>query len=91
MKRISAVEARQRFGSMLDEVKLRGAEYVIERDSRPTAVVVPLETDQQYLEARRLAFDRVEAVRERLAEEIPASDLERRIDEASTEVASKRD
>ena len=88
MKRISAVEARQRLGALLDDVNLAGAEYVIERDSRPTAIVIPLEAYQSYREARRRAFDRVEAVRARLAEEIPAEDLERAIDEAVAEVRS---
>jgi len=90
MKRISAVEARRRFGTMLDEVKHQGMEYVIERDSRPTAVVISLETYQRYLAARRQAFDRVEAIRERLADEIRASELEGWIDEASSDVRSGR-
>ena len=90
MKRISAVEARRRFGTMLDEVKHQGTEYVIERDSRPTAVVISLETFQRYQEARRQAFDRVEAIRERLADEIRASELEAWIDEASSDVRSGR-
>ncbi len=91
MKRTSAVEPRQRLGAMLDEVKLKGAEYVIERDSRPTAVVIPLETYQRYLDIQRQAFDRIEAVRERLADEISTSDLERLIDEALVDVRSERE
>ena len=52
VERTSAVEAQQRLGTLLDEVKLKGAVYVIERASRPTAVVVPLETYQKYLDVR---------------------------------------
>ena len=60
MKRISAVEARRRFGTMLDEVKHQGTEYVIERDSRPAAVVISLEAFQRYqkLAAKRSTVSR---------------------------------
>ena len=90
MKRISAVEARRRFGTMLDEVKHQGTEYVIERDSRPAAVVISLEAFQRYQKARRQAFDAVEALRERFADEISTSELEAWIDEASADVRSGR-
>ena len=53
--------------------------------------MILIEAYQSYLEARRRAFDRVEAVRARLAEEIPAQDLERAIDQAAAEVRSGRE
>ncbi|MEX2540621.1 MAG: hypothetical protein WD314_02400 [Trueperaceae bacterium] len=39
-KRISAIKARQALGTLLDDVKLTGAEYLIERDGKPTAAVI---------------------------------------------------
>jgi prevent-host-death family protein len=40
---VSAVEARQRFGEMLNRVALRGEEIVIERAGRKIARLVPVE------------------------------------------------
>lgn len=85
-KRIAAVKARQALGALLDDVKLTGAEYVIERDGRPTAFVVSVEAYQRYQHGRGEAFDRIEALRERLGRTAAADDLEALIDEAAREV-----
>ena len=75
-KRIAAVKARQNLGALLDDVKLTGAEYLIERDGKPAAAVVSLAAYQVYQEARSEAFDRVEALRERLARSAAADELD---------------
>jgi prevent-host-death family protein len=41
-KTINAGKARLNFGQMLDEVFYRGDRFIIERDGRPMAAVVPL-------------------------------------------------
>ena len=41
-KTINAGKARVNFGRMLDEVFYRGEHFIIERDGRPMAAVVPL-------------------------------------------------
>ncbi len=40
-KQISATEASRRFSRMLDDVEHHGTEYVVERQGRPVAKVVP--------------------------------------------------
>jgi len=41
-KRINAGKARVNFGQLLDEVFYKGDQFIIERDGRPMAAVVPL-------------------------------------------------
>ena len=41
-KTINAGKARVNFGRMLDEVFYKGDHFVIERDGRPMAAVIPL-------------------------------------------------
>ena len=41
-KTITAVKARENFGQMLNEVFYRGDHFIIERDGRPMAAVIPL-------------------------------------------------
>lgn len=85
-KRVTAGEARQRLGMLLDDVRLTGAEYVIERAGRPVGVVIPVEAYQRLQRERAAAFDRVEALRQRLADSVPEEDLQAAIDEATREV-----
>lgn len=49
---VSAVEARQRFGEMLNRVALRGEEIVIERAGRKIARLVPVEEKTKRLQSR---------------------------------------
>lgn len=80
MKKIPALEARRRLGTLLDEVRLRGAEYVIERDGRPVAAVIPLETYERLKQRRDDAFDRVQEIRDRLSQSLSAEEIESLID-----------
>jgi prevent-host-death family protein len=41
-KRINAGKARVNFGQMLNEVYYKGDRFIIERDGRPMAAVIPL-------------------------------------------------
>ncbi len=66
MKRtVSAMEARKHFGELLEQVRYRGDQVVIERAGRPMAVLVPVG------EAREMERHRSEAKRE-LVEMLPA-------------------
>ena len=42
-EKVSAMEARRRFGDILNRVVLRHDQYVIERKGKPLAAVVPVE------------------------------------------------
>lgn len=89
-KRIPAVKARQQFGTLLDDVRLRGTEYLIERGEKPVAMMVPLEQYQRFQAWRQDAFDRLEGVRDQLAQQIDAAELETLIEEAVQEVREER-
>ncbi len=45
-KIVSAMEARQNFGSLLNQVALRGDEIVIERSGKPLARLVTIENTE---------------------------------------------
>lgn len=50
MKTISALSARSRLGTILDEVSQEGIHYVIERLSRPLVAIIPVKEYQKYME-----------------------------------------
>ncbi len=89
-KYIPAVQARQRLGELLDDVRLRGAEYVIERDGEPAAAVISVEAYARFQQARTDAFGRIETLRDRLAENVSVADLDNLIDDVAAEVRAKR-
>ncbi len=76
VKRVAALKARQQLGTILDEVRYRGTEVIVERGGRPVAVVVPVEAYERYRRLREQAFDRIDAIRERLAGQLGSGDLE---------------
>lgn len=43
IKTISAMQARQNLGSVINSVSLRGDEYIIERAGKPMAVIISIE------------------------------------------------
>lgn len=49
MKTISALKARGRLGTILDDVSQSGAHYVIERFSKPLVAVIPFGEYQDYV------------------------------------------
>lgn len=86
VKQIPAVKARQQLGSILDEVRFRGTDFVIERDGKPMAVVISTEAYAQYQRARDEAFAFFRETAEELGHEVPQEELETLIDEAHQEV-----
>ena len=63
---VSAMNARQQLGRLLDDVKFKGGEYVIEKNGQPAAVMIPVERHRQYLRTRESGFGRVEILRAKL-------------------------
>lgn len=43
LKRISAMKIRQNLGQVMNEVSIRGDEYVIERAGKPLVAIIPME------------------------------------------------
>jgi len=87
LKRISAGKARQNLGQLLNAVSLRGDDFIIERDGKPLAAVIPLELYQLAYASKERFFKSVDALRERVRDVDPAA-LQTEIDEAAD--AAKR-
>lgn len=65
LKKISAQKARQRFGEMMDEVRLRGDRYIVERGNRPMVAVIPVEEYVAWEKIRERLYERIRQIRER--------------------------
>ncbi len=58
--KLSAVDARQKFGEVLEGVYYKGDEVVIERAGKPMAAIVPLRIYENYLRRRERLFEIIE-------------------------------
>lgn len=88
MKRtVSAMEARKRFGELLENVS-RGDEVVIERAGKVMGVVISADR-YEALESRRKAFFAAMAANAEKNRGIPEAELEREIEEAVREARAQ--
>ena len=91
-RRLSAVEARQKLGEVLDGVYYRGDEVIIERAGKPLAVVVPVQLYEQHARNRKEDWERLLEITDRVAErnkDVPMEVIEAEIDEAVKEVRAQ--
>lgn len=90
MKRVvSAVEARQRLGELLDGAYYRGDEIVIERAGKVMAVIVPPDLYKSMERRQERLFEIIDEIQAR-NRNVPASVIERDIAEAIAEVRGNR-
>lgn len=64
LKKVNALQARQHFGQMLEEVYYQGDQFVIERAGKPMAAVVPLWQLAEWQKRREQFFTTVEDVQQ---------------------------
>ena len=81
LKKISAQKARQNFGELMDEVRLRGDRYIVNRGEKPLVAVIPVEEYVAWEQARERLYSRIVQMRQR-NEEKESSLLEQQIKEA---------
>jgi len=81
-KPLSAVAARKRLGALLDDIARNDAEYVIERWGKPAAAIIPIHSYEKLIKGGGDGFERIEALRHRLAQNATEQELEAAIDEA---------
>lgn len=55
-KKLSTMQAREKFGEVLDQAYYRGDEFIIERRGKPLAVIVPFEEYQKWQRRREEGF-----------------------------------
>ncbi len=92
-KVISAMEARRKFGSMLNEVALKDDRFIIERAGKPIAAIVSIDKlmrlEQAEENARQEFFEWVKEVRKR-AKKYSEAEITKRVDEAVRSVRSSK-
>ncbi len=88
-KSISTQELESKVGEIMDSVSQRGDCYVIERDGKPVAAMVPVEVLERDERERASFFDLIERIHER-NKGIPEEELQAEIDQAVMEVRAER-
>lgn len=68
-KKISALKARQNLGQVMNEVALKGDEYIIERAGKPLVAVIPIEKYQSLQQERNEFFESLSKMRANLKKE----------------------
>ena len=80
-RKVSAMEARRNLGRLLEEAHYRGDVFIIQRATKPMAVLVSLAQYQQWQLRREQFFALIDQVQERTRQE-PVVELESAIAEA---------
>lgn len=82
---IAAFTARRQFGQLLDQVMAQGDQFVVERNGKPVAALVPIDVYEQWKASREAFFDNVRQIAERV--NLPEDDA---MDLANEAVAAAR-
>ncbi len=62
-KIINALKVRQNLGTLLNEVLLKNDQFIIERNGKPMAAVIPVWQFKQWKEKRKTFFRMIDQVR----------------------------
>jgi prevent-host-death family protein len=87
-KTISAMKARQNLGQIMNEVSLRGDDFVIERAGKPVAVLVSMDKYKILSKDREEARSAINRIRGKMKNEDPET-IGNLIDEAVQDVRKK--
>ncbi len=88
-RRLSAVEARRRFGELLEGVYYRDDEVLIERAGRVMAALIPLERYDAIATSRERLWEAVERIHE-ANKGVPYEVIEREVAAAVKEARAAR-
>ena len=64
-KTINALKVRQNLGTLLNEVLLKNDQFIIERNGKPMAAVIPVWQFKQWKEKRKAFFRMIDQVRQK--------------------------
>ena len=70
-KKISALKVRQNLGQVMNEVALRGDEYIIERAGKPLVAMIPIEKYQSLQEDLDKVFESLDKIRTNVKDKNP--------------------
>jgi prevent-host-death family protein len=81
LKKLSAMKARQNLGEIMNEVSMKGDDYIIERAGKPLVAIISMEKYGILKKEREKAFGELNIIWKKLEKENPEM-IERTIDEA---------
>jgi prevent-host-death family protein len=87
-KHISAMELRKRLGQIMNEVSLRDDNYIIERDGKPMAAMIPVWKLRQIEEKKGEFWKKVEEFRQE-GKKVKKGELDKTISEAAKAAKGK--
>jgi len=88
LKKITAKEMRVRLGEVMDQVRLKGDRFIVERNGRPMAAVVPLEVNEAYERDREYFFQLIRTIQQKNAK-VSLRQVEKDVAKAVAEVRRK--
>ena len=89
VKKLAALKARQNLGQVMNEVALRGDEYIVERAGKPLVAIISMERYRMIEENRVSALDALNDIWTKMKKEKPQI-IEDTINEAVRSVRAKR-
>ncbi|MDP2983536.1 MAG: type II toxin-antitoxin system Phd/YefM family antitoxin [Candidatus Latescibacter sp.] len=81
LKKTSAMKARQNFGQVMNEVSLKGDDYIIERAGKPLVAIISMEKYRMLQREREEALKSLETVWDIMSNE-KSQVVEKAIEEA---------
>ncbi|MCP4668458.1 MAG: type II toxin-antitoxin system Phd/YefM family antitoxin [Deltaproteobacteria bacterium] len=69
LKKVSAMKARKNLGQLMNEVALRGDDYIIERSGKALVAIISIEKYQALQKDRELALQALGAIGKKMGNE----------------------
>jgi prevent-host-death family protein len=89
VKKLPALKARQNLGQVMNEVALRGDEYIVERAGKPLVAIISMDRYRSIEQNRAAALDSLTGIWGKMKGEKPQV-IEDTIDEAVGAVRARR-
>jgi prevent-host-death family protein len=89
VKKLAALKARQHLGRVMNEVALRGDEYIVERAGKPLVAIISMDRYRMLEQDRAAALEALNGIWDKMKGEEPKA-IERTIDEAVQAVRKRR-
>lgn len=89
VKKLPALKARQNLGQVMNEVALRGDEYIVERAGKPLVAIISMDRYKSLEQNRTAALGSLTDIWDKMKGEKPQL-IEDAIDEAVRSVRAKR-
>jgi prevent-host-death family protein len=81
VKKLPALKARQNLGQVMNEVALRGDEYIVERAGKPLVAIISMDKYRMLEQDRDAALEALNGIWKKMKGEDPET-IERTIDDA---------